>query len=77
MAADPPLSLSEAQYRGLTRIRLVCVKCGWRGDYSVSRLRERFGRDATFAEVRETLSANCERRQTTNSNDFCGAVFEW
>jgi hypothetical protein len=77
LAADPPLSLSEAQSRGLTRIRLACAKCGRRGDYSVSRLRERFGHDASMIEVRETLSANCERKQTNNTNDFCGAMFEW
>jgi hypothetical protein len=28
MLADPPLSLSEAQAGGLTRIRLACPKCG-------------------------------------------------
>jgi hypothetical protein len=31
MPADPPLTLSEAEGRGLERIRLVCPKCGRRG----------------------------------------------
>jgi hypothetical protein len=75
--AAPPLSLSEAQERGLTRIRLACVKCGRRGDCSVSRLRERFGRDVTMIVVRETLSADCDRRGSSTTIDYCGATFEW
>jgi len=76
MPVDPPLSLSEAQSCGLTRIRLVCSKCDRRGDYSVSRLREHFG-DVTMIQVRETLSADCNRRGSSNTTDYCGAVFEW
>jgi hypothetical protein len=71
------MSLSEAQSRGLMRIRLICRKCGRQGDYSISRLRERFGGDANMIEVRETLSANCWRRGSSNTTDYCGAMFEW
>jgi hypothetical protein len=39
----PPLTLAEAASRGVLRVRLVCAKCGRRGDYAISRLRERFG----------------------------------
>jgi hypothetical protein len=38
---EPPLTLAEAARRGVPRVRLVCGKCGRRGDYAVSRLRER------------------------------------
>jgi hypothetical protein len=39
-------------------------------------LPERFG-DATLIKGRETLSADCQRRWTRNTTDYCGAVFEW
>jgi hypothetical protein len=74
MPVDPPLSLAEAQARGLTRIRLACPKCGRRGSYAVSRLAERLG-DAS--KVREALSADCQRRGSSNTTDYCGAVFQW
>jgi hypothetical protein len=73
---EPPLNLAEAASRGVPRLRLACAKCGRRGDYSVSPLRERFS-DATLIQVRETLSADCHRRRTRNTTDYCGAVFEW
>jgi hypothetical protein len=37
--------------------------------------RERFG-DLTLIQVRETLSADCRRRRTRNTTDYCGAVLE-
>jgi hypothetical protein len=55
---------------------IACAKCGRRGSYAVGRLRERFG-DATMIQVRETLSADCNRRGSSNTTDYCGAVFEW
>jgi hypothetical protein len=70
------LTLAEAACRGVPRVRLVCAKCGRRGDYAVSRLSERFG-EATLIQVRETLSADCQRLRTRNTTDYCGAVFEW
>jgi hypothetical protein len=45
-------------------VRLVCAKCGRRGDYAVDRLHERFG-DATLIKVRETLSADCGAARAT------------
>jgi hypothetical protein len=33
--------------------------------------------DATLIKVRETLSADCHRRRTRNTTDYCGAIFEW
>jgi hypothetical protein len=68
--------LAEAARRGVPRVRIVCTKCGRRGDYAVSRLRECFG-EMTLIQVRETLSADCRRRRTRNTTDYCGAVFEW
>jgi hypothetical protein len=35
------------------------------------------GTGATFGEVRETLSANCWRRGSSNTTEHCGAVFGW
>jgi hypothetical protein len=70
------LTIAEAARRGVPRVRLVCAKCGRRGDYAASRLRERFG-DATLIKVRETLSADCYRRRTLYTNDYCRTVFEW
>jgi hypothetical protein len=40
-----------------------------RGDYSVGRLRERFGGDARMIQVRETLSADCQRRGSSNATE--------
>jgi hypothetical protein len=57
-------------------VRLACAKCGQRGDFAVSRLRERFG-EATLIQIRETLSADYHRRRTRNTTDYCGAVFDW
>jgi hypothetical protein len=65
MRPDPPLSLPEAQARGVTQIRLVCPKCGRRGSYAIGRHRERLG-DASMIEVRQTLSADCHRRGSSN-----------
>jgi hypothetical protein len=47
---EPPLTLAGAAIRGVPRVRLVCAKCGRRGDYAVGPLRERFG-DATLIQV--------------------------
>ncbi len=55
---------------------LACQKCGRRGSYAVGRLRERIA-DATMIEVRETLSADCNRRGSSNTTDYCDAAFEW
>jgi hypothetical protein len=76
ISEEPPLTLAEAASRGVPLVRLVCAKCRRRGDYAITRLRERFG-DATLIKVRETLSADCHRRCTRNTSDYCGAVFEW
>jgi hypothetical protein len=76
ISEEPPLTLVEAASRGVTRLRLFCPKSGRRGDYAASRLRERFS-DVTLMQVRETLSADCQRRRTRNTNDHCGAAFEW
>jgi hypothetical protein len=62
--------------QSVARLRLVCAKCGRRGDYAVSRLGERFG-EAPLIKVRETLSADCQRGRTRNTTDYCGAVFQW
>jgi hypothetical protein len=74
--SEPPLTLAEAASRGVPRVRLICAKCGRRGDYAVSRLRERFG-DLTLIQVREMLSADCRGAARANTTDYCGAVFEW
>jgi hypothetical protein len=50
---------------------------GGRGSYAVGRLRERFGGDATMIRVRQTLSADCNRRVSNSTTEYCGAVFEW
>jgi hypothetical protein len=76
ISEDPSLSLAEAASRGGQRVRLACAKCGRRGDYCVDRLLEQFG-DLTLIQVRETLSADCRRRRTRNTTDYCGAVFAW
>ena len=76
MPADPPLTLLQAQARGVPWIRLVCSKCGRWGDYSVARLLTDFG-DVSMIELREILSADCKRRSASNTDDYCGAVIEW
>jgi type VI protein secretion system component VasA len=79
MRADPPLSLSEAQHRGVARIRLACAKCDRRGNYDVARLRFHFGNDAKMIAIREALAADCPQLMTSGSSfsEACGARFEW
>jgi hypothetical protein len=72
MPADPPLSLSEAQERGLTRIGLACAKCGRRDSYAVARLIERHG-DMTLIELWERLTA--EKLKARNFEGWCAARF--
>jgi hypothetical protein len=74
ISEEPPLTLAEAARRGIPRVRLTCAKCGRRGDYAVSRLRERFG-EMTLIQVRETLSADCRRRRTRNTTDLLRGGF--
>jgi len=58
------------------RLVIACAKCGRRGSYAAGRLRERFG-DAAMIQIRETPSADCNRRGSSNTTDYCGAVLEW
>jgi hypothetical protein len=50
-----------ADQRG--RLEIVCPKCDRRGSYSVARLQDRFGAEATLIAVREELTADCPRRK--------------
>jgi hypothetical protein len=70
MPANPPLTLSEPERRGFSRIRVGCAKYGWRGGYAVSLLRRR-----VREEIREALSTDCERHKTIGSSfpEACGA----
>jgi hypothetical protein len=66
ISVEPPLTLAEAASRSVPRVRLVCAKCRRRGDYAVSRLRERFG-EATLIKVRERSGSSLWSGPTTAS----------
>lgn len=66
--------LSLADVRD-ARLRLGCGKCPRRGDYSVARLKARYG-DMRLTELRETLAKDCTRAIARQYLDWCGARFE-
>jgi hypothetical protein len=53
--------------------RVECTKCGRGGHYGVARLIEKHGRESNLMAWRETLNADCPRRDA-RINDRCDLV---
>jgi hypothetical protein len=58
------------------RFTVACGQCGRRGSYSVARLRSQHG-DARLTDLRDELTADCERKSAQGLHDPCSARFEF
>ena len=61
--------------RRLAMLRLECAKCGRAGRYSLAKLIEERGADTTLNEWRDSLTADCPRKQASQLYDLCAARF--
>jgi hypothetical protein len=55
-------------------LRIECAKCGRSGRYRVSRLVQRYGRQAKLFDWSDELTADCPRKLVRNAADPCGAL---
>jgi hypothetical protein len=55
-------------------LRIECTKCGRGGHYGVARLIEKHGREGNLMAWRETLNADCPRRDATGLHNRCDVV---
>lgn len=56
-------------------VRLTCLKCDRRGQYTARSLVERFGADYPLPDLLRTMPADCPRILDHHASDACGARF--
>jgi hypothetical protein len=55
-------------------LHIECTKCGRGGHYGVARLIEKHGREGNVVAWRETLNADCPKRDAHSLHERCDLV---
>ena len=69
------ITLAKLHERGVERLVLACERCRRQGRYRVARLVEIHGGTMGLPELRNVLTAGCERQADKGATARCGARY--